>query len=164
MKNLIFFLCPNQMNQVSIYREIFFMNFGNFFFLKKINLQRNNWGPMFKMIRIRSTNQNVTRVPLYPEFGFSLHPCSLTRLCPRVCCTCRFWPTETRHVSLCGQIKHVELIYPLSLPLPHSTHPLELFHLLKGTFNMVFQHHWTWSNKSLLFEKYISFLTTLRES
>ena len=50
------------------------MNFGNFFFLKKINLQRNNWGPMFKMIRIRSTNQNVTRVPLYPEIGFSLHP------------------------------------------------------------------------------------------
>jgi len=25
------------------------------------------------MIRIRTTNQNLTRVPIYPEFRFSLH-------------------------------------------------------------------------------------------
>jgi len=105
---------------------------------------------MFKMIRIRTTNQNVTRVPSIQKSVSLSTPCSLTRLFPRVCCTRRFWPTETRHVSLRGQIKHVELIHPLSLPHPHSTHPLELFHLLKGTFNMVFQHHWTWSYTSCI--------------
>ena len=122
MKNLIFFLCPNQMNQVSIYREIFFMNFGNFFFFKKINLQRNNWGPMFKMIRIRTTNQNLTRVPSIQNSVSLSTSCSLTRLCPRVCCTRRFWPTASLHVSLSQQIKCVESIHPLFHPTQHSTY------------------------------------------
>jgi len=70
VKKLIYFLCPNQMIQVSIYREEKIMNFGK---KKKLNyLQWNNWVQIIKKIKIQAANQEATRVTALSHHTFSL--------------------------------------------------------------------------------------------
>jgi len=144
VKHLIFFLCPNQMNQVSIYREnkswilVFFIFF-------KINLQRNNWGPIIKIIRIRTANQNLARVPIYSDFLFSLRP-----LQPHALLSARVLhaPILANRSPPRVPLRQIKQCWNHSTSLS-STSPLNItigaFYLLTITFNMSIKHHWTWS-------------------
>jgi len=150
MKNLVFFLCSNQMNQVSIYREKKIMNFGKknliFFLISNEIIE-------FKLLRREKTRQpiRISQVSSLIHKTASLSSVlQLTRFCRRVCYTRQFWQTTFCHVSLCCRFKQCWIhSTPLSSTsfFPHLQHSIEKVSSVESCF----QHfHCTWSNINLV--------------
>jgi len=120
------------------------MNFGNFFF-KKINLKRNNWDPIIKMIRIRTTNQKLTRVLISPPPA-----ASRAFICA---CAARAVSGQPRSAT-CPCRSRLNVLNPFILLSSNSTLnlPLEAFCCWIPLSTHTFNNHCRWSYNSIMCE------------
>ena len=141
-KTWFFFLCSNQMNQVSIYRE------KKSRILVKIkiknNFEWNNWVEIIKMIKIQTANQNQPRITHYPQRIFSLRLSCSTLAPVDACCTHAMVGQRFASACPCGRrLNIVECVRHFSPPCYLSTPfniPLKLLHMLKVLFNTTIGH------------------------
>ena len=138
MKNLIFFLCPNQMIKVSIYRE----KKSRILVKKKNYLHWNNWVQIIKKIKIQAVNQNLSSVTAIPFFSFSLRVYKCPTRPVGACTTCSQFKQLQRATCPCDPgFQHVEVIR-LLFPPTHFQYPTPMVSIYWNSLSI---GHWRWS-------------------